>query len=232
MASSQAYIESKLLAEGVADHHLFGQAVGSHFELPSQTQTISNIKVLGVFAVIGSLPAFAIVSVDGKPAQPVQAGNEVASGVVMVEVHPDYVVLRRNGATERLNLERIAASAVAGKIDAAEFKLNVRAAGGNAFSFSRNELNQALQDAKQLLKLGRLNPYPTGGMMVSEAPAGSLVDKLGLKTGDVIQRFNNQPFNSNVDVQNFVQQLQQVTVARLDLMRDSRPLQLKYDVQQ
>jgi general secretion pathway protein C len=225
-------MESKLLAEEIAVHHLFGLAVGPHFELPSQTQTSSNMKLLGVFAAIGSLPAFAIVSVDGKPAQPVQAGNEVASGVVMAEVHPDYVVLRRNGATERLNLEKITSSAMAGNIDTAEFKLNVRAAGGNTFSFSRNELNQAMQDAKQLLKMGRLNPYPTGGMMVSDAAAGSLVDKLGLKTGDVIQRFNNQPFNSNVDVQNFVQQLQHVTVAKLDLMRGSRPLQLKYEIQQ
>ncbi len=225
-------MESKSLAEEIAVHHLFGLAVGSHFELPSQTQTSSNMKLLGVFAAIGSLPAFAIVSVDGKPAQPVQAGNEVASGVVMAEVHPEYVVLRRNGATERLNLEKIASSAMAGNIDTAEFKLNVRAAGGNTFSFSRNELNQAMQDAKQLLKMGRLNPYPTGGMMVSDAAAGSLVDKLGLKTGDVIQRFNNQPFNSNVDVQKFVQQLQHVTVAKLDLMRGSRPLQLKYEIQQ
>jgi general secretion pathway protein C len=225
-------MDAKLFAEGVAGRHLFGLALESHVEQSPQTQTISNIKLRGVFAAIGSLPAFAIVSVDGKPAQPVQAGNEMAPGAVMVEVHPDYVLLRRNGATERIGLEKMAASTIATNIDMAEFKLNVRATGGNAFSFSRNELNQAMQDAKQLLKMGRLEPYPTGGMMVSDAPGGSLVDKLGLKTGDVIQRFNNQPFNSNGDVQKFVQQLQHVAVANLDLMRGGRPLQLKYNIQQ
>lgn len=210
--------------------HLFGQVVGVDTVTSAPPRTFSNLKLQGVFAAIGSLPAFAIVIVDGKPAQPVQAGREAAAGVVLEEVHPDYVVFRRNGVMERLNLEK-SAPALAGA-GTAEFKLNVQSKGGDSFVFSRNELNLALQDSKQLANLGRLSPYPSGGMLVELVPSGSLAGKLGLQVGDVVQRFSNQPVRTNEDVQRFVQQLQVATQARLDILRAGRQMQLKYEIQQ
>lgn len=218
-----------LAADTIMSGHLFGQAVGGG-ATSAPAKTFSNLKLQGVFAAIGSLPAFAIVVVDGKPAQPVQVGREATSGVVLEEVYPDYVLLRRNGVMERLNLEKSTLAPASG--GAAEFKLNVQSRGGDSFVFSRNELNMALQDSKQLANLGKLNPYPSGGMLVEAAPSGSLAGKLGLQVGDVVQRFSNQPVRTNADVQRFVQQLQVATRARLDVLRAGRQMQLKYEIQQ
>lgn len=227
VASSVSYT-APLAAETITLRHLFGQAVGADSRASVQIRTFSNLKLQGVFAAIGSLPAFAIVIVDGKPAQPVQVGKEAASGVVLEEVHPDYVVLRRNGLMERLNLEkRVSALAGAGN---AEFKLNVQQ-GGNVFTLSRKELSLALRDATQLANLGRMSPHPQSGMRVEDAPSGSLASKLGLQVGDVVKNFNGQPVKSNEDVQRFVQQLGQIDQARLFVMRGGTAIKLQYQIQ-
>jgi len=223
-------ITAPLITEAITRRHLFGQAPEVEPHVLAAPATLSNLKLKGVFAAIGSLPAFAIVIVDGKPAQPVQVGREAASGLVLEEVHPDFVVFRRNGVMERLYLDK-STSAPAGS-GATEFKLNVQSRGGESFVFSRNELNMALQDSKQLANLGRLTPYPSGGMLVESVPSGSLAGKLGLQVGDVVQRFSNQPVRTSEDVQRFVQQLQAANQARLDVLRAGRQMQLKYEIQQ
>lgn len=230
LSTLSAPLTLPLAAEVITNRHLFGQTDDLGATTPVQPQTFSNLKLQGVFATIGSLPAFAIVVVDGKPAQPVQVGREATSGVVLEEVRPDYVLLRRNGVIERLNLEKTASAPT--RAGAAEFKLNVLSRGGDSFVFSRNELNTALQDSKQLANLGRLSPYPSGGMLVEVVPPGSLAEKLGLQVGDVVQRFSNQPVRTNADVQRFVQQLQAANQARLDVLRAGRQMQLKYEIQQ
>lgn len=229
LATSSLSFSAPLAADTIMSSHLFGQAVGGGTAISAPAQTFSNLKLQGVFAAIGSLPAFAIVVVDGKPAQPVQVGREATSGVVLEEVYPDYVLLRRNGVMERLNLEKSTLASASG--GAAEFKLNVQSRGGDSFIFSRNELNMALQDNKQLANLGRLSPYPSGGMLVEAVPPGSLAGKLGLQVGDVVKNFNGQPVKSNEDVHRILQQLSQLNLARLRVMRGGAIIQLKYEIQ-
>lgn len=216
-------------AEKVASSHLFGHSTGFSALVATQISSSSNLKLQGVFAALGSLPAFAILSVDGKPATPFQAGKEVLQGLMLESVQPDYVMLRRQGVLERLDLQKAVAVSVSPALN--EFKLNVQQRGGNVFSLSRKELNLALQDAKQLANLGRMSPHPGSGMRVEDAPSGSLASKLGLQVGDVVKNFNGKPVKSNEDVQRFVQQLGQTDQARLFVMRGGSVMQLQYQIQ-
>lgn len=86
-----------VVAEGasVAGRHL----LGSSDELAGAGT--SRFKLLGVIA-----PDRAIVVADGDRPRSFARGEAMATGVVLKEVHPDYVVLTNNGATERLVLER------------------------------------------------------------------------------------------------------------------------------
>lgn len=229
-AAGTQLLSAPAAAEKLAGSHLFGRAAG--FSAPAATQvssSASNLKLQGVFAALGSLPAFAILSVGGKPAAPFQAGKEVSPGLMLESVQPDHVILRRQGAQERINLQN--AVAVASPAASNEFKLNVQQRGGSSFTLSRKELNLALQDAKQLANLGRMSPQPGSGMLVDDAPPGSLASKLGLQAGDVVKNFNGQPVKSNEDVQRFVQQLGQLAQARVFVMRGGAIMQLQYQIQ-
>lgn len=229
LAAGTQLLSAPAAAEKLAGSHLFGRAAGFSAPVATQVSSSSNLKLQGVFAALGSLPAFAILSVDGKPAAPFQAGKEVSPGLMLESVQPDHVILRRQGAQERINLQN--AVAVASPAASNEFKLNVQQRGGSSFTLSRKELNLALQDAKQLANLGRMSPQPGSGMLVDDAQPGSLASKLGLQAGDVVKNFNGQPVKSNEDVQRFVQQLGQLAQARVFVMRGGTVMQLQYQIQ-
>lgn len=70
---------------------LFGSAAG-----PSAPVAASvNVQVLGVAS--DPQRAAVVLAVDGKPARPYAVGDELSSGIRLVDVRPDTVVIDRNG---------------------------------------------------------------------------------------------------------------------------------------
>ena len=226
-----ALLSAPAAADAISAAHLFGRARDESSVPESPPVTSSNLKLRGVFAAIGTLPAFAILSVDGNPDQPVKGGMEIAPGVVLAAVYPDRVEVRRNGVVERLDLET-KAGGPSDIAKGADFRLNVQSASPGNFSFSRNELNQALQDPKQLANLGKFVVRPgEKGLVVEDVPHGSLAEKLGLQQNDVVLQLNGQPVAGNEDIGRFYQQLNQTGQVRLIGMRGGKALTLNYSIQ-
>src|SRR5690606_32693617 len=71
-----------------------------------ERETSLNLKLRGVFAALGGLPALAILVVDGQD-QAVATGKEIQPGVTLDSVAPDHVILVNRGARERLDLEQL-----------------------------------------------------------------------------------------------------------------------------
>lgn len=70
---------------------------------PSKGAVASNYQLRGVITA-GPRDSVAILSADGKPAQAVRVGLEVAPGVTVKEVQRDYVLLSEGGAAKRVAL--------------------------------------------------------------------------------------------------------------------------------
>jgi general secretion pathway protein C len=233
-------------AGAVAARHFFGDlALESKPEAPVITATPLNVKLKGVFAGLPPFPAFAIVSVNGKD-QPVKVGTEVMPGVMLDSVFARHVLLRRAGTVEKVEFEEHAAGSGAAPVATGsrmprpqpqpqqnpQFKLNVEPAGANNLNLSRAELNQSLQDPKQLQNIGRIDTNPGGGVGVQDVPQGSLFEKLGLQQGDVVRALNGVPVNSQADLMRLYQQFSQVGQVRVDGTRAGAPLQLNYNIRQ
>lgn len=62
----------------------------------------SNYQLTGVVAA--GRESVAILVADGQPPRALQVGKEVASGVVVREVHPKYVMLSEGGVLKRIEL--------------------------------------------------------------------------------------------------------------------------------
>ena len=60
------------------------------------------IKLLGVMAGPGGRSGYAVVQLDAKNSLAVREGKEVAPGIRLAEVHPDHIILERNGTRETL----------------------------------------------------------------------------------------------------------------------------------
>lgn len=91
------------VVQAIANRHLFGVApVG---KASGATSSFADIRLLGAIAAQTSgKPAFAILSVDGKPSQVVREGEEVASGITLQRVMPRQVELLRGGQSQLLTL--------------------------------------------------------------------------------------------------------------------------------
>ncbi len=232
------------VAEIIA-HHLFGESKteSAASAAPVIVASPLNAKLKGVFAGLSPFPAFAILNFDGKD-QPVRVGTEIVPGAVLDGVFARHVLVRRNGAIEKLEFENsgTAASApmgqnnlqMAARLPAppSQFRLNVQSVNQNTSALSRGELQSALQDPRQLTNVGRVQDNPGGGVSVQEAAPGSLLQKLGLLDGDVIRSLNGVPVNSQADLMRLYQHFGQVGQVKVEGLRAGTPLQLNYNIRQ
>ena len=218
----------------IVNAHIFG--IAGQAKAPDTAQVSSlNVRLKGVFAFSQNSPAFAIVNTGAKNDEPFKVDDEIISGVVLDGVYPGHILIKRAGLVERVNLEERAGS-VGTVAPKTQFRLNTTPQGretqpGN-FNLSRSELQKSLQDPKQLGNLGRVNANPGGGVLVEEVPGGSLAEKLGLQSGDVVRTVNGNPINSPADLGRVYQQIGQTGQVRVEGARGGRPLNLTYNVQQ
>ncbi len=202
----------------------------------------SDIHLKGVFAVDGKTLSAAVVNLGGKD-QAVKLNQDLPNGAKLIEVHPDYIVVSRNGINERIDLDTYRGSGAGGKAAGGNlaaragapagsgFRLNVLSPGQNSYSLSRQELNTVLQDPRQMEFLGRIGVAPGGGVRVDEAPANSLSNKLGLQAGDVITNINGQPVASPGDLARLYSQFGTLSQVRVEVKRGGSPTMLTYAIQ-
>lgn len=223
---------------------LFGDA---NAPAPAQQQvvvpTTLNVQLKGVFAEQGAALAHAILIVDGKELG-FRVGDQLMPGVMLQGVFGDHVIINRGGAQEKVSFPQYPAGG-SGPQPAAlgqpqnmpqaaspQFRLNVQPVAPNVLSFSRNQLQNALQDTAQLSNLGRVGTAPGGGVSIEEVPPGSLAERLGLQLGDVVRQVNGQAVNSPADLMRLYQEFDDTERVNISGTRAGRPLQLTYNVQQ
>ncbi|MFH1493573.1 MAG: type II secretion system protein N [Pseudomonadota bacterium] len=196
-ASASTTHDPARLLDTIRAAHLFGTA--SHAGSPgaAQATTSLNLRLSGVFASNGKLPAVAIINVENQGDLPFVNGDSILPNVTLEQVRPDHVVLNRGGISEKLPLEQKGAPLALQKKTA---QLNVRQEGKGKFGVSRDELNQALSDPAQLANAGRVTTMPGQGVRVEEVNPGSLMSRLGLQGGDIIHQINNKPVNKTADL--------------------------------
>lgn len=212
---------------------LFGDAGPAPVSGNVAAQT--GIRLKGVYATDGKTLSAAVLNLGGRDLA-VRVGQELAPGVTLAEVHADHVIVNRSGARERIDLDRYdgrgGKATVAASTSATQFRLNVASTGTNAYSLSRQELNSVLQDPRQQVFFnGRLSAAANGGVRVDDVPNGSLLDKIGLKAGDIITGINGQPVNSQGDLVRLYTQFGTLASIRAEVRRGGAPVVLTYAIQ-
>jgi type II secretion system protein C len=193
---------------------LFGAAQGG--AAAAERSTTLNLKLRGVFAALGGLPALAILNVDGQD-QAVATGQEIQPGVVLDAVAPHHVILLNRGTRERLDLE--------------EMGRPLALASGD-IPLTRQEINLAMSNPQSLGVQVRSGDGPLAGLVLTQVSGDGLVARLGLQTGDILRMVNGSPV---ANVQDLAQQLAgNANVQRVTLVgeRQGKPLNLSYSLQQ
>jgi general secretion pathway protein C len=230
-AAPPAVVEARTDAGGNVDLAAIAKLFGGAPSAVSSTQNASRngLRLKGVIAPTPGVAASAIFSTGSGKDLAIYVGHEVQPGVKLKEVHPDHVILSRNGVDERLDLEPMRGGAAPAKTARQRgFHLNVARSGENAYSLSRKELDDALRDPNQLNYLGQIGIPPGGGVRMEAAPAGSLAAKLGLRPGDIIRKVNGQAVASPGDLARRYQQFATTNTVTAEVQRGGLTLPWNY----
>jgi len=219
----RARIDLQASAEAIASTRLFGAE--KQATVTAQVSNL-NIKLKGVFAGRPDRPAFAIVN-TGSRDDFALAGREVMPGVKLESVHPDHVIVVRNGVLERVNLEERAGGAGGGIGRPAGAPMmttppprqrpNVPAAAVNSGAAGRTQ--QMMQNFGKVA-------MGAGGLTVEAAPAGSMLASVGLQPGDVIQSVNGQVITSEAEIARIYQQNMGKAAVQAQILRNGQTIPL------
>ncbi|RTZ93668.1 MAG: hypothetical protein DSY91_01725 [Deltaproteobacteria bacterium] len=135
---------------------------------------------------------------QGKRAFVVTKGDKLSS-LEVLEIRPDRVVVSQGGkeAAYFLFTKKRGKS---GKIRSTSSSLAKEGNSGTHVILNKNEVQSALSDMASFLRQVRIVPYmekgkPKGFQLLEIVP-GSIVDRVGLKNGDVVEQVNGKPIHT------------------------------------
>lgn len=227
-------VKNAIDLQSLVSASLFGKSAldarGTETYLP-----ISSLNLTLTGVVAGGEVGFALISVDGKPQELFAPGNEVIPGVVLSAVQPDRVLLRRGGIVESLLLDGAdnVLPGVSLEIASTTNKprsVRARESGGNEIVVVRDEIRAQVSSPQEFLSQAMLTSNAGGGFILQDIQAGSLMENLGLLSGDVVQAVNGKPLNTADDLSVAYQHIKGVNQVNLDIVRHGRREQLRYKI--
>jgi len=189
--------------------------------------------------------AFAIIEDLGTKTQGLyHEGDTVLPSVTLVQVRWDRVVIDRNGQRETLTLPMnplpnaplSTVTVATAPTTTNEEREGVRQVAQDSFQIDRQEVNHAMNNLNELFTQARAVPYssPDGeaqGFRLFSIKPQSLIDRIGLKNGDVVQRVNGVEISDPNTAFGLLQELQGHSQVRVDVMRNHQPVSLSYEIQ-
>ncbi len=215
---------------------------------PPQTEgiatTANNNSLLQLWgtALGDNQNVFAIIEDLNAHAQGLyHAGESILPGVILVEVLWDHAIIDRNGHRETLTLPTTPPTNAAPPLLRAEAlagdeKEGVRQVAQDNFQIDHKEVDRAMNNLNELFTQARAIPYssPDGeaqGFRLFSIKPQSLIDRIGLKNGDIVQRVNGVEIADPSTAFGLLQELHGHAQVRVDVMRNHQPVTLSYDIQ-
>ena len=212
-------------------------------QVPVVAASSGMLKLWGT-AVRERERAFAIIEDQSTHVQGLyREGEAVTPGVTLVQVSWDRVTLERNGRRETLTLPTDAPPAPTQPVVTAatapprQDQDGVRQVAQDTFQIDRREIDHAMENLNDLFTQARAVPYADGngtsqGFRLFSIKPQSLVEHLGLKNGDIVQRVNGVEISDPGTAFSLLQDLQGRSQVRVDILRNHQPVTLSYEIHQ
>lgn len=218
-------------------------------DLGPAVKTTLDIKLLGTLSVgEGKDRRSSATLLGGKDAKGVETyypadEKSFAAGVKLTKVDKDRIEFVRNGRLEFAELEDITAKKtifasseeVHGKAttkDKGDEKVSSSPDSGK-ITIEQREVDDALQNLDKLMTEIRIVPnFKDGrsdGMKVLSVKPGSVVAKLGIKRGDILEKVNGQDLDMKQGMELF-NQMKDLKNFSLDVTRGGRNQKLEYEI--
>jgi general secretion pathway protein C len=206
------------------------------------TTSNANIRLLGTATSVEDR-AFAIVENQTTHSQGLyREGDLIAPGILLVQVAWDRITIEREGTRETLLLPKdlptpsgqspLVPVSMRANTDTQE---GVQRLAQDSYHIDRREVDHAINNLSELFTQVRAVPYTpqegvVQGFRLFQIKPDSLVDRIGLKNGDVIQRVNGVEISDPSTAFQLLQDLQGHAQIRVDVLRNQQPTSLSYEI--
>jgi len=212
-----------------------------HINFSSKIVTVpdgnSSVKPMGDLTLIGTVVAgensLALVK-SGKKNKVFRLNDEISPGVIVSEIGRKLVVIKDHGVRRELPLkaQKGAKAQRIGQKRAGVAKGGVVSVDENRWKISKTVIDGARANLSSLLQSARMVPQVKNGKTVGfklvELEKGSLLERIGLKVGDLIVEINQVQLNSPEKALQIFQQVREANNITLGLIRNGNPETFEY----
>jgi general secretion pathway protein C len=238
------------------DRNLFGVEVREAPPPVATTTAVAAVQPLKSAADLGlSLtgtvagpPESAFAIFNKPPDQELyRIGDEVSPGVVLESIGYGEVVVRRGSERLQLTIEEDQPAGLPSGIrrfgplsqvptPPPTQATGVREVAPNSYLVDRDTVSDSLSNLSTMMKDIRVVPSfddakEPNGYRVASIRFGSLLDKLGVKRGDIIQTINGLPISDPDRAYQAYQQFKEETSIQIEVLRGGQPMTLTYEIQ-
>jgi general secretion pathway protein C len=230
----------------ILDRNLFGSTTRSAAskaaeDIDALEPTTLKLALLGTVA--GTLPnAVAIIEETDKRRQGIYKVGDSVQTAVVKNILREKVVLRVDERDEILTMqdERPESKPAARRKERHSIRKREKRrmsaksppVRGGTITLRRADLQVMLKDINKLLSQVRIRPHfrngQPDGLSVSNIKKGSLFTRMGLRSGDIVQKVNNRPMESADDMIDLYEKLKAGDPVSLELKRRNRSKNLNY----
>ena len=207
--------------------------------VPTQLQ----LKLVGIVAGLDNQRYAIIEDLQSRGAQSVYQVGDIVQSALINEIRPDCVVLDKGGQPEVLCFQYDTDSngqapgrraAVSTPPPAAEDESGILKVDDATWRVSRDLIMEQFSSLGNLSRQARLSPYfvqgKPQGFRISRLQRDTLLQKIGLLNGDVLQKVNGLNITSPDEALQAFQQLRNEATVRLEILRNNNSSTLTYEI--
>jgi general secretion pathway protein C len=220
-------------------------AAGPSDEAEGCTLPVTVVATLPVLNRRGEATERSMATLEVKEENPplvdvFSIGQEVAAGAFLVWVDREGVELEQGGKRQRCSLDTEGITAARPPVAAVSRTRSspsgegIRRVGSNTFEIDQSEVDSALNNLSSLATEARIVPYfengQSKGFKLYSIKPNSLIAKIGIMNGDVIQKVNGYDINSPEKALQIYSMLKNENNISIDVMRNGQPKSFQYRI--
>ena len=214
-------------------------AVGAEV-VSTESEGISSLPVKLIATVVTNPPQFStalIVGEDrGDEPEIYSVGDKLLNEAEILEIHWRKVVVLNDGRKEDIPMDSKGVEPAKGSSASSRSDDDgIQKESEDQYVVPQSVVDNALEDLDKLASQVRVRPHRDSdgnvdGYRLSAIRRGTLLDKLGIKNGDIVHEVNGYPLNSSSGAMTAFQSLQSESSFQFDISRRNNRRTIKYDV--
>lgn len=237
MSRSLSWYKRPIVKRNIFDPDAVGTVVESD---EAEGKTDLPVKLIATVVTTPSQFSTALIVEDkrGEDAKMYTIGDSLMGEAVIEEILWRKVLIRKDGELQAIPMDatQLAAKPKSGSSKGDDVDTDgIEKTDEDQYTVPQSIVDNALEDLDKMASQVRVRPHRdtdgnVDGYRLSAIRRGTLLDKLGVKNGDIVHEVNGYSLNSSSGAMTAFQSLQSESAFQFDISRRNKRRTIKYDI--